>query len=107
MIRGAILHLLNEQPLLVDLAALPGTGDSAVVCTNVRLTSGRRPAWVDRADHWFLFPLAQVRFLEVPAAEPDGERTDLAPAVPARRDERHDEPDVELDEELLRRIRET
>ncbi len=104
MIRGAFLHLLNEQPLVVDLAAMPAPGDWAVFCTNIRLTSGKRPAWVDSGDHWFLFPLGQVRFLEVPA-EPSPEvaleRVEGAEA-PAR-----EEPDLELDEELLRRIRET
>ena len=103
MVHDAILHLLNEQPLLVDLESLPGTGDTAVVCTNLRMTSGKRPVWVDRGENWFVFPLTQVRFLEVPGTGGAGRptRDALAVAVVA------DEPDLELDEELLRRIRET
>ena len=103
MIRDAILHLLNEQPLLVDLPALPGAGDTCVVCTNLRLTSGRRPAWVGRGENWFVFPLLQVRFLEVPGegagVEPAGGRVATSSAPP--------EVELELDEELLRRIRES
>ncbi|MDA8202957.1 MAG: hypothetical protein M0Z49_09370 [Chloroflexi bacterium] len=104
MIRGAFLHLLNEQPLLVDLAAMPGPGDAAIVCTNIRMTNGRRPAWVGNGEHWFLFPLAQVRFLEVPAAPSteDAAEPGRGAGTPSA-----EEPDLELDEELLRRIRET
>jgi hypothetical protein len=103
VVHDAILHLLNEQPLLVDLESLPGAGDTAVVCTNLRMTSGKRPVWVDRAENWFVFPMTQVRFLEVPGKGAGGRPTGnaLAVAVVA------DEPDLELDEELLRRIRET
>ncbi len=103
MVHDAILHLLNEQPLLVDLESLPGTGDTAVVCTNLRMTSGKRPVWVAHGENWFVFQLTQVRFLEVPGTGGGGRptRDALAVAVVA------DEPDLELDEELLRRIRET
>ncbi len=103
MIRDAILHLLNEQPLLVDLPALPAAGDTCVLCSNVRTTAGKRPVWVDRGEHLFVFPLSQVRFLEVPATEAEADEParstglELAPV----------EPELELDEDLLRRIRES
>ncbi len=106
MIRGAVLHLLNEQPLLVDLMALPQPADTCVVCTNVRLSSGKRPAWVAQGDHWFVFPLGQVRFVEVPADTAQADRSDATAAVD-RRTAAEAEPELEFDEELLRRIRET
>ena len=109
MIRGAVLHLMNEQPLLVDLEALPGAGDSCVRCTNVRLTSGRRPPWVTRGDTWFMFPLVHVRFLEVPAESAAdvvaGATSALVPADAHR--EPVTEAELELDADLLRRIRES
>ena len=49
MIR-AILHLLNDQPLAVDLLETPTPGDIAVICTNVRTLDGKRPARVDTRD---------------------------------------------------------
>ncbi len=108
MIRGAVLHLLNEQPLLVDLMALPQAGDTCVVCTNVRLTSGKRPAWVAQGDHWFVFPLGQVRFVEVPAEMAQADRSDATAAADRRTGAGPEaEPELEFDEELLRRIRET
>jgi hypothetical protein len=103
VIRNAILHLLNEQPLLVDLAALPAAGDTCLVCSNVRTTGGARPVWISDAGGQVLFPIGQVRFLELPAvgatalpaiAEPTGG----TPMV---------EPELPLDEDLLRRIRES
>ena len=103
MIRDAILHLLNEQPLIVDLPALPVAGDTCVVCSNLRMTSGKRPVWVDRGDNVFVFPLAQVRFLEVPAVAAEAGASDEMVVA----DREPDPVELELDEDLLRRIRET
>ncbi len=103
MIRDAILHLLNEQPLIVDLPALPAAGDTCVVCSNLRMTSGKRPVWVDRADNVFVFPLGQVRFLEVPAVATGAGASDETAVV----SHEPDEVELELNEDLLRRIRET
>ncbi|MGC8634547.1 MAG: hypothetical protein ACP5VP_07775 [Candidatus Limnocylindrales bacterium] len=103
MIRNAILHLLNEQPLLVDLAALPAAGDTCLVCSNVRTTGGARPVWVSDAAGQLLFPIAQVRFLELPAVG----SVEL-PVVPeSTRETPLAEPELPLDEDLLRRIRES
>jgi hypothetical protein len=105
MIRSAILHLVNEQPLLVDLFAMPSPQDAALVCTNLRTTNGRRAPFAEATDSVFVFPLGHVRFLEVLAgSRPDGAVAEsdgsAAPAEP--------EPDgeLEVDEELLRRVRE-
>lgn len=104
LIRDAVLHLHNEQPLLVDLFSLPTSADSCVVCTNVRTLAGKRPLFVDRSDSFFLFPLPHVRFVEVPASAAGDMSSrvgrDLAPI-----DE--EEPEPELDEDLLRRIRDS
>src|SRR5688572_17964082 len=43
----AILHLLNDQPLLVDLLEEPKPGDLTVVCTNVKTVDGKRPVFID------------------------------------------------------------
>ncbi len=103
MIRGAVLHLLGEQPLLADLQSLPGPGDTCVVCTNVRLTSGKRPPWVDRKESWFMFPMTQLRFVEIPP-EAMGR---AAEGALIEREPGDIEQELELDEDLLRRIRDT
>jgi hypothetical protein len=101
MIRDAVLHLLGEQPLLVDLFEEPTPSHTAIVCTNVRTTAGKRPAFIDRVDSTFVFPYVQVRFLEVLRGGLAGavEPAEAAQPAPAETDE-------ELDEEFLRRIRE-
>ena len=101
MIRGAVIHLVGEQPLVADLPDLPAAGDVCLTCTNLRLTNGQRPVFVDRGDSTFLIPLVHVRFVEIPA---DGTAQAQLPAAPATVAE---EPLPELDEDLLRRIRES
>ncbi len=104
MIPNVVLHLENEQPLLADLYRLPEPTDVGLLCTNVRTMNGKRPVFVDHVASVFFFPYRVIRFLEIaPSAAGDlaGEEPDessaVEPVVP--------EVDLELDEELLRRVR--
>jgi hypothetical protein len=106
MIRDAVLHLLGEQPLLVDLLEVPTASDVSLVCTNVRTTAGRRPAFIDRSESTFVFPYVQVRFVELPPAGMTapaevGDEGELDARLGATAGE-----DAEIDEDFLRRIRE-
>ena len=102
-VRDAVLHLQNEQPLLVDLFSLPAAQDACLVCTNVRTLAGKRPLFVDRSDSFFLFPLQHIRFIEVPASSAGD-----AGAYAYELDETTvEEPELEIDEDLMRRIRES
>ena len=103
MIRKATLHLLGDQPLFVDIETLPLPGDQVLVCTNVTTTGGQRPSFIDASDSVFVFPFTQVRFLEVPAAAL-GTRLDSGEATSRSRAPR--EPDLSVDEDFLRRVRE-
>ena len=115
MIRNVILHLINEQPLLADLYEPPVPGDAGLRCTNLRQMNGKRPVFVDDIGSIFFFPYLQIRFVEIlPGAASSG---DFSMAVmtgdgdhdrPARPPvpEAEAEPDLEIDEDFLRRIRE-
>ena len=103
MIRGAVVHMIGEQPLLADLEALPSAVDVALVCTNLRSTSGKRPTFIDAVESTFVIPYAQIRFVEIPV-EALGDQA-LGAGVAYDVDTEVDE-DLELDEELLRRVRE-
>jgi hypothetical protein len=122
VIRNAVLHLHNEQPLLADLPTEPAPGDAALICTNLRTMDGKRPFFVDSSASTFVFPLLHLRFVEIPAVvaspphggeaspgqpseEPAGSRTLALPAA-APAGEQAEVDDIELDEELLRRVRE-
>ncbi len=103
MIRGAVVHMINEQPLLADLQALPTPTDVALVCTNLRLMNGRRPSFADHIDSLFLIPMSQVRFIEVyQRALQAGEWA----ATPTTGSQDDAALDLEPDADFLRRIRE-
>lgn len=100
MIR-AILHLLNDQPLAVDLLETPTPGDMSVICTNLRTIDGKKPVFIDYTTSTFAFPMAAIRFIEVLRTGEDDERL---PAVVS--DEPVEQEDLEIDEDFLRRVRE-
>lgn len=128
MIRNAVVHLTNEQPLLADLFAVPTATDSQLVCTNLRSMNGKRPVFADDSDSIFVFPIAQIRFLEVP---PGADTDNVGGAVRPRNEgvaahqgvavheagpgaapsngtgtTTDTEGELELDEDFLRRVRE-
>jgi hypothetical protein len=99
----AVLHLTNDQPLSVDLLEEPKPSDLAVVCTNVRTIDGKRPVFIDYSSSTFVFPMAMIRFVEVPQAGAEHERGASLVAIEA---EPEDTGDLEIDEDFLRRVRE-
>ncbi len=101
MIR-AILHLLSDQPLAVDLLEMPKPSDIAIICTNVRSIDGKRPVMIDFTSSTFVFPMAMIRFVEMPQASAEQDRlAGLATVAEAAEPE-----DLEIDEDFLRRVRE-
>lgn len=109
MIRNAVIHIANEQPILADLLQMPTPGDVSLVCTNVRMLDGKKPIFIDHGKSVFVFPYLHVRFIELLPGSVDG-LIELAPgeedgvAVPA--EDAEPESELELDEDFLRRIRE-
>lgn len=100
MIR-AILHLTNDQPLVVDLIEEPTPQDIAIVCTNPRTVDGKKPVFIDYASSTFVFPMSAIRFVEVLRAREEGdELVSVVSEQPAEAD------DLEIDEDFLRRVRE-
>lgn len=112
MIRDAILHIMNEQPMLADLFEEPLAGDVGLRCTNLRTMNGKRPIFVDASGSVFFFPYLHIRFVEIPPASMAG--TGAGGSTPTAVDlegqgqagPADEEPDLEIDEDFLRRIRE-
>jgi hypothetical protein len=69
MIRGVVIHVSNEQPLLADLYDVPSPGDVGLVCTNIRMLDGKQPIFIDHTDSTFFFPNLHLRFIEITASE--------------------------------------
>lgn len=125
MIRNAVLHLNNEQPMIADLYGLPDGADVGLRCTNLRTLDGKRPVFVDDIGSVFFFPYLHIRFVEIPpgalrraglaAADtpdddpsPESTGSALEVLVPAGvgASAVNEEADLEIDEDFLRRIRE-
>ena len=110
MIRNAVIHISNEQPLLADLYAMPVSTDASLVCTNIRMLDGKKPIFIDHATSVFVFPYLHIRFIEImPGAAtgmPDAPEDDVPAAVaPESIEDAEPEVELELDEDFLRRIR--
>ena len=111
MIRNAVLHIHNEQPLVADLFELPEANDVGLRCTNLRTLNGKRPVFADDSDSVFFFPYLHIRFVEIPPASMAG--TALADSLPVPvaagapvEPPPADDDDLEIDEDFLRRIKE-
>lgn len=90
----AVVHIFNDQPVVVDLIETPKASDIALICTNVRTLDGKRPVFIDHVDSTFVFPYAGIRFVEIPSG--------TAPAVEV---EAAETEELEIDEAFLKRIR--
>jgi hypothetical protein len=105
MIRNAIIHVQNEQPLLADLFEVPSALDQGLLCTNLRMLDGKRPIFIEKSESTFFFPYLHIRFVELmpgSTGQADLDQDQAAAAEP----EAPEEADLEIDEDFLRRIRE-
>jgi hypothetical protein len=101
VIHDAVLHLINEQPLLIDIFEAPSPSDSVLVGTNLRTMTRTRPLFVTQMDSTFVFPYGHIRFVELPTGA-----SASALAVPVEAVQPAEpEADLEVDEDFLRRVR--
>jgi len=115
VIKNAVIHLLNEQPVLADLYQMPQALDQGLLCTNLRTMDGKRPVFVERSEGVFFFPYLHVRFFAIPPASTalagnekpasDAEVAAAAAAAVTAAEAAEADKDLELDEDFLRRIR--
>jgi hypothetical protein len=112
VIRNAVIHIINEQPLLCDLFEMPESADVALRCTNLRMMDGKRPIFIDDITSVFVLPYNHVRFVEIPAASavdtglPIEMPVAAAVGAPQMAAANDDDAELEIDEDFLRRIRE-
>jgi hypothetical protein len=103
VIPKAIVHLINDLPIMVDLDALPGPTDRSIRCTNVRTVDGKRPSFVLDQQATFVFPLSVIRLIEAQLGENAAQVVEPVDTRPQA--EPTPELDEEPDEDLLERIR--
>ena len=106
MIKGVIVHLANELPIMVDLFEVPEPHSQSVRCTNIRTVDGKRPTFIHDPKATFVFPWHLIRLIEVPAAPSAAETADTRVALTQQPQLPPPAPlDEEPDEDLLARIR--
>lgn len=108
VIRDAVIHMNNEQPLVCDLRGMPEASDVSLVCTNLRLVDGKKPTFIDRIDSWFAIPMHIIRFIEIPLAAVEASSILALPTGPLPDPSAPSVEDLEehaAAEELLKRIR--
>jgi hypothetical protein len=108
VIRDAVIHMNNEQPLVCDLRAMPEAEDVSLVCTNLRLVDGKKPTFIDRIDSWFAIPMHIIRFIEIPLLAVEASSILALPSGPLPDPGALTAEETEEDEaaeELLQRIR--
>ena len=108
MIRNAVIHINNEQPLLADLYEMPTPQDVSLVCTNIRMLDGKKPVFIDHSGSVFVFPYLAIRFVEIMAGTATGLVDEQSQSVAVASTNGVDDgadADLELDEDFLRRVR--
>jgi len=106
VIKGVILHLENDLPVMADIEEMPGGADVMLRCTNVRLLDGKRPAFVHDPKSIFVMPLSRIRVIEVPPhAGIAGEVFEPEPEEESPSEPELEPADEEAQEDLLARIR--
>lgn len=113
MIRDVVLHINNEQPLRADLFEFPEPDTVLLRCTNIRTLNGTRPVFIDDLNSIVFFPMLHLRFIEVlPKSQAEANlalgpgETPIPMYVPPPPEPEPEEEDLEIDEELLRKVRE-
>jgi hypothetical protein len=64
-----IVHLLNEDPVLAEIEALPDPTHQTVVLKNPRRRDGRPLHYVTEGATAFIFPWSRISFIEVMGEE--------------------------------------
>ena len=59
------LHILNEDPIVAEVEALPGPQDTNVTVSNPRLRDGKDLRYVAPNVTSIIFPLARINFIQI------------------------------------------
>jgi len=65
-----LVHILNEDPILGEVEALPGPTDNTITIRNPRRRDGKDIIYLDANVTNVIFPIHRISFIEVmPAGE--------------------------------------
>ena len=64
-----ILHMLNEDPIMAQMEALPDSQATNIVCSEIRRRDGKAVHFLNHGVTTVIFPMHRVHFIEVMATE--------------------------------------
>ncbi len=59
------IHILNEEPLLAEMEALPGPNDTLLIAINPRLRDGKDVRYLAPNVTTIILPLSRVNFIQI------------------------------------------
>jgi hypothetical protein len=68
-----ILHLMNEDPVVAEMEAMPDPTHQSVLLLNPRRRDGRPLHYVTEGARAFIFPWSRISFIEIMGEEEAGE----------------------------------
>jgi len=68
-----VLHLMNEDPILGEVEAVPNPGDTTLLVRNPRRRDGKDVPYLDGNITSVIFPMHKVSFIEIVATEGEEE----------------------------------
>jgi hypothetical protein len=69
-----LLHIMNEDPIMGEVEALPGTSDSLILLRNPRKRDGKDLIYLDANVTQVYWPLTRINFIEI---IPTGEEEEI------------------------------
>jgi hypothetical protein len=61
----AIIHLMNEDPILGEMDSLPASNDTVIIVKNPRRKDGKDVHYIDPSVTSVIWPINRIAFIEV------------------------------------------
>ncbi|HEV2237451.1 MAG TPA: hypothetical protein VGR57_12385 [Ktedonobacterales bacterium] len=74
MARSVIIHLVDQDPVLVDMEELPTPNASCVFFTNPRRRDGKPVGWVTPGAVAFVYAMTRINFIEVMTSDEERDK---------------------------------
>jgi hypothetical protein len=70
---SVILHIMNEDPVLGEIADVPGVTDTIILVKNPRRRDGKDMANLDPNVMTVIYPISRINYVEVLPSEEEEE----------------------------------
>jgi hypothetical protein len=60
-----LIHMANDEPMMVEVEELPAPGDQSIVCMNPRRREGKEVPYVLPEVQTIILPWHRINFIEI------------------------------------------